>query len=167
MSPTERDLLDLLGARYDFDAGNGQRWVRAEHIRNAAGFSANRTCDFMAQDCWGGGNYAKQTFELHGCEVKTSRSDWLRELRDPTKADAFRPYCHRWWLVVSGPEVAKRDELPRGWGMLTATLRRDKLRCLVSAPCIDAAPMPPAMRVALLRAVQKTAQRQVRVRAAS
>lgn len=35
---TERMMLDLLSERYTQDAGNGPRWVYAEHVRSEAGF---------------------------------------------------------------------------------------------------------------------------------
>lgn len=149
---TERELLDLLHQRYDQLVGSGQRWVAAEQVRSLTGWGYGelRTCDFMAQDTWTG-------LQLHGMEVKTRRSDWLRELKDPAKAEAFRPYCHRWWLVTSGPEVATKAELPAGWGLLTAGLRG--IRCVVTAPRMDPAPVPRQMQVTLLRAAARTAVR--------
>jgi hypothetical protein len=163
---TERMMLDLLSERYTKDAGNGPRWIYAEHVRSEAGFGrfdydlfkANgkrttlRTADAIAVDLWpSGGN------EIHGFEVKVSRTDWLTELRDPTKADAVRRYCHRWWLVV--PDVAiVRDGLPEGWGLL-AVGSDGKLRVRHQAPQLTPTPTHPSFLAALLRSAVRTAER--------
>lgn len=59
---------------------------------------------------------------LIGHEVKASRSDWLRELDRPGKADAWADQCHEWW-VVAAPGVVKRDELPGEWGLMQPSRR--------------------------------------------
>lgn len=164
---TERMMLDLLAARYDVNNGNGPRYVFAEHVRNEAGFggydreqwlagngrrSTLRTADAMAVDLWPStGNL------VHGFEVKVSRSDWLCELRDPTKADAFRRFCDHWWLVVPDASIV-RDDLPDGWGLL-AVGRDGKLRQRTAAPRLDREPMTPTFTASLLRACVRTAQR--------
>jgi hypothetical protein len=50
-------------------------------------------------------------------EVKVSRADWLRELDDPGKAEAWWPYCNRFW-VAALPGVVGEGELPAGWGLM-------------------------------------------------
>lgn len=109
---TERTMLNLLHRRYGVDQGNGPRYVCAEHVRSHAGFDARRTCDFMALDVW-----PSSGMPLHGVEVKTSRADWLRELKDPTKSEEFMRLCDFWWLAAPAG-VAHLDELPSGWGLL-------------------------------------------------
>src|SRR3546814_12197781 len=74
--------------------GNGYRWAYAEHVKSETGFAIHkklRVADAIAIDCW-----TSKGQEIHGHEVKVSRSDWLAELRDPDKAEAFRPYVNRW-----------------------------------------------------------------------
>lgn len=118
---TERTMLDRLNVRYGSVNANGFRYARAEHVRVTAGFDARRTCDYMALDLWPGGYGTNRTGPLlHGHEVKVSRSDWLTELRDPDKAEAFRRYCDFWWLVVSEKDIVKPGELPDGWGLIVA-----------------------------------------------
>lgn len=110
--PTEREVLDELRAYYSKDAGNGPRYVFAEHVKDAPGFAGSRTADFVAQDLWN-----SKGLHLIGHEVKVSRSDWLSELRDPTKAEAIRQFCHQWYLVVPDAKIVK-DDLPAGWGLI-------------------------------------------------
>lgn len=147
---TERDMLDALHARYSQTSqGLLRRYVCAEHVRAHCGFDS-RTADFIAQDLW-----VHQGLQLHGHEVKVSRSDWLRELTDPHKADAIRRYCDRWWLVVPDKTIV-RDDLPDGWGLL-AFDSTDRLRVVRRAPRLDPEPIPATFRASLMRAVSKTA----------
>jgi hypothetical protein len=79
--------------------------------------------------------------KIDGHEVKTARSDWLRELKDPTKCGPWFERCHRWWLVVPSTAVARPDELPDGWGLMVPGTRGRRFRVLVPAaerqPTID------------------------------
>lgn len=72
----------------------------------------SRRCDGMAVNLWpSAGLYT------HGFEIKSSRSDWLREIGDVTKSEPIRKHCHKFWLVAP-KEVARIEELPVGWGWL-------------------------------------------------
>lgn len=152
---SERSMLDALHLRYSQTSqGVLRRFVCAEHVRSRGGFAggrhAMRTADFVAQDLWSSDGY-----QLHGHEVKVSRSDWLRELADPAKAESIKRFCDRWWLVVPDARIVK-DDLPDMWGLLA--IRSDgKLRAIKSAPRLHPEPHPATFRAALLRAVAKTA----------
>lgn len=131
---TERDRRlswRSTNVRYGKFNGNGIRYTRAEHVKVASGFNARRICDYMAMDLWTGYG-ALAGPKLHGHEVKVSRSDWLTELRDPEKAEAFRRYCDFWWLVVSDKGIVKPGELPAGWGLMVAHGR--SVRVVTPAP---------------------------------
>ena len=159
---TERDMLDALRRRYTAELGNGDRWIRAEHVRNGTGFYGYhpdmkygplRTADFVAIDGW-----ESKQHVTHGHEVKVSRSDWLTELRDPEKAEAFRPYFDYWWLVVSDKAFVKDGELPHGWGLMAQM--GTALRVVKQAPRnLKKLPLPWSMNVGLMRAIQKTGLR--------
>lgn len=155
---TERSMLDAIHRRYSaVRPGNGPRYVVAEHVRNQCGFGgwfgegALRTADAIVVDLWPSSGNA-----IHGFEVKVSRSDWLTELKDPEKAEAFKPYCHFWWLVVPDAAIVRND-LPDGWGLLV--LGTSGLRQRVAAPKRAPESMPNGMNAALLRAAVKTAER--------
>lgn len=156
---TERTMLDLIHARYSkVNPGNGPRYIVAEHVRNQCGFGGywgtgpTRTADALVVDLWPtSGNL------IHGFEVKVSRSDWLTEIKDPDKSEAFKPYCDHWWLVVPDAAIV-RDDLPDGWGLL-ALAPNGTLRVRRRAPRLKRQPMPFEMTVAWLRATAKTARR--------
>lgn len=149
---TEREVLDALIRQYSQNYG-GFRWAYAEHVKTTCGFVKGkvRVADAIAVDCW-----TSKGQEIHGHEVKVTRSDWLAELREPEKAEAFRPYVNRWWLVV--PDLAiVRDDLPVGWGLMLA--ERRGTRVVKRAPLLDPLPMPRPMLAALMRATANTAPR--------
>ena len=157
---TERTMLDTLHARYSHRTqGVTRRYAVAEHVRASCGFAGYsskdghrrmRTADFMAQDTW-----ESHGLLLHGHEVKVSRSDWLTELADPSKAEAIKRFCDRWWLVAPDKAIV-RDDLPEGWGLMVLN-RVGKLRVAKSAPALDPAPHTPTFRASFMRAVAKTA----------
>lgn len=147
---TERDVLDALRRRYTMAAGNGERYVLAEHVRDHGAF-ARRTADLMVRDTWDSSGMA-----LHGFEVKVSRSDWLAELKDPTKAERFLRHCDYWWLAVSDASIV-RDDLPDGWGLIVKS--GETMRIKHQAPRLQPLPMEPEMRTSLDRSIAKTARR--------
>lgn len=61
-----------------------------------------------------------ELIELLRQRYAVRRGDWIKELNDPSKADAIGQYCHRWWLVVGYDGLAKLDEVPEQWGLLVA-----------------------------------------------
>lgn len=146
---TERVLLDALHRRYGAAPMGARRYVVAEHVPSRPVF-APRVADFVAMDVW-----ESSGLEIHGHEVKVSRSDWLREMKEPEKAAEFTPYVHRWWLVVPDESIVRPGELPETWGLMT--LRGSQLRAARRAPRTDALPLTPVRLAAFVRAVQKTA----------
>ena len=60
---------------------------------------------------------------IEGHEIKVSRSDWLHELDQVDKAEWWFRHTHRWWLVVPDLTIAKAEELPSGWGLMTVNPR--------------------------------------------
>jgi hypothetical protein len=152
--PDARRLREMLRARYSQMApGNGPRWVLAWEARNQAGFGGYgaprlRTADLVAVDTWESG-----PVRLVGHEVKTSRTDWLREMADPDKAAAFAPFVAEWWLVVADRSIVREGELPLGWGLMAVAGTR--LRAVVRACRREQAPLPPGFVAALLRAATR------------
>ncbi len=55
---------------------------------------------------------------MNGFEIKVSRSDWQKELADPSKAEAVCKYCDRWWIVAGAVGIVRLEELPPTWGLM-------------------------------------------------
>ncbi|MEN4397343.1 hypothetical protein [Mycolicibacterium conceptionense] len=98
---------------------------------------------------------------LIGHELKTSRADWLNELKKPGKADAWADECHEWWLVVNDPTIVRDGELPAGWGLMVPG-RRTKTRMDIA---VKAARKDPAVHRPSWDAVRSVLARQDTLRA--
>ena len=152
---TERDMLDLLLTRYNTERTGtiADRWVRAEHVRSTQSYYEFWSiADFIAIDKY----HSKQA--MHGHEVKVSRSDWLTELRDPTKSERIKRFCDYWWLVVPDASIVKPGELPEGWGLMVQS--GDKLRAKTRAPRLTPEPLTLDFVAGLTAAAARTAFRE-------
>ena len=153
---TEGEIVEALFKKYSANPGNGPRYVCSSGVRNQAGFDATRTCDFIAIDTW-----PSKGLVMFGHEIKCSRADWLTELKDPTKAEAFKKNMDFWYLVVSDAAFVKPGELPEDWGLMVLDGRGISIK--KQAPRLTKAtsddghlqakyqPIPRSFGVALLR----------------
>lgn len=120
-------------------------WALLEEVRNATGFQRQtRTADAIAMSLW-----PSRGLELHGFELKVSRSDWMREKEEPAKAEELCRFCDRWWLVVSDEAIVQPGELPPTWGLLVP--KGQKLVARVEAPKLEAQPVTRLFLASLLR----------------
>jgi hypothetical protein len=108
---TTPQLEQLLRAKYQRD-----RYALFFDVPDAVSLDARRRIDAVAVGIWKSVGRDIEAFEL-----KISRSDWLRELKQVDKADPFIANCDRFWLVTGDPGVAKLEEVPACWGWMTAT----------------------------------------------
>ena len=135
---TADDLRTMLHVRY-----RGSEWALFEEVHDSTGYGMSRSCDAIAMHLW-----PSKGLELHGFEIKTSRADWLNELRNPDKSAMFRQWCDRWWLVVSDRDVVKKD-LPPDWGLMRP--KAGKLVVSRGAPKLKPEPPDRGFLAALLR----------------
>jgi hypothetical protein len=112
---SESELVAMLRVRYEQDHGNGVSGCVIAQVRDDAGFSARRSLDAVAMGFW-----PSRGLLIEGFECKSSRSDWQRELKDPSKAEQFLPMLDRFWIVAGGAGIVDEHELPPGWGLLIA-----------------------------------------------
>lgn len=103
------------GANQDW---NGGIFVEEVGINGGAMANENRRCDAIYV-----GFTSASGRLLVGHEVKSSRSDWLAELKKIGKADFWYDNCHKWFLVVDDLAIVQDGELPDGWGLMLATER--------------------------------------------
>lgn len=150
---TEADIVALLRKRYCQDAGNGPAAVLIPQVRNAAGFDATRTADALAMQLW-----PSRGLHLEGFEIKCSRADVLKELKQPEKAEVIARWCERWWLVIADASFLKDGELPAEWGLLVR--HGSRLICQKEAPVRDVPKeLPKTFLAALLRQVDRELHR--------
>lgn len=117
-------------------------------FRDATGFDASRSADALAF-----GMYVSRGQVIIGFEVKVSRSDWLRELKDPAKADPIARYCDYFNLVVpaTGPGVCAVNELPPPWGLIQVDVEKAKTKTIKKAEKLEAAPITRSFLCAIVK----------------
>lgn len=143
---TQIDLYSALRERYPLP-----KFAFAVEVPDGTSVDKVRTCDALAIGCW-----KSVGVSIIGHEIKRSRSDWQKEMQDPSKAEAWKQYCHEWYLVAL-KGVAKLEELPPSWGLIEPAGSGLKIR----KPCeINRNPLPLPTRVvaALARRFQNTSE---------
>lgn len=98
-------------------AAMSKRWASPEwaimwEVGEGTGRNGGRYADAVMMSLW-----PSRGLELHGVEIKVSRSDWRREAADPSKAEAVAQYCDRWWIHTAPGVVGDLSELPPAWGL--------------------------------------------------
>lgn len=104
-------------------------WALMFEVANSTGASSRRYADAVAMNL-----YPSRGLELHGVEIKVSRGDWVRELKNPNKAETIFRYCDRWWIAAP-PGIVANGELPPTWGLMELT--GGKLVQAVAAPALQ------------------------------
>lgn len=146
------DITDLLAKRYAPPS-----WAFLPQVRNGTGYerSTTRYADGLAMSLW-----PSRGMEIHGFEIKVSRSDWISELRNPEKAEYFVKLCDRWWIVAP-KGVVLPGELPATWGHMVPRGRR--LHVETEAPKLETAPLDRVQLAAILRSLQAVATPEARI----
>jgi hypothetical protein len=129
-----------------------ERYPKAEYaffteVANGTGSHANRHADALAMSLW-----PSRGLYLTGFELKVSRTDWLKELKNPAKADSIARYCDYWFLVVSSEDIVQPGELPQTWGLLSPSA--GKLKVKVQASKLEPQPLSVPFIAALFRSAQ-------------
>lgn len=132
------ELTKLLRAKY-----SPPEYATFTNVANGTGSNASRWADAVSMGIW-----PSRGLTLHGFELKTSRSDWLREKNNPAKAESVYKFCDHWWLIaVDG--IVKEDELPETWGLQVANGRG--LKIVKAAPKLEPISWSRGFLAALLR----------------
>lgn len=131
-------------------------WAVFAGVANGTGSRANRWADAIAMSVW-----PSRGLEVHGFEIKVSRNDVLRELKDPAKAEAIASYCDRWWLVVGSSKLIREGELPPTWGLLVP--HAGGLKAVKEAPKLKPKALDRSFVAAILRrAAERFDEEQIR-----
>jgi len=133
------ELRALLRAWYEKGA-----YAVLEEVSDAAGFDRSRSADMIAMGLW-----PSRGLLLEGLEIKVSRADWIKELRDPAKAETFVRWCDKWWIATGDPAIIQAGELPEGWGHLSVV--NGKLKLITPAVKLTPQPIERGFLAALLK----------------
>ena len=106
-STTDTEIRAALEKSY------GNEAVLVHEVPDATGFrNRPRRIDTIAVGCW-----PSRGLYLHAIEIKVSRSDFLREMKAPEKAEKIARHCDRMFLAAP-KGLVQPDELPGPWGLL-------------------------------------------------
>lgn len=119
-------------------------------VSDAAGHSRSGSLDYLVMNLW-----PSRGLHLTGIELKSSRSDWLRELKQPDKQERHIKFCDFFYLLTAGDGIANISEIPSTWGWMS--IKGSKVHVIKEAPKLTAQPITPNFLAALLkRASEKT-----------
>jgi len=128
---------------------HGSPWAFLPQVRSATGWHRERTADAIAMSVW-----PSRGLHLYGFEVKVSRSDWLKELRTPEKADEICAFCNFWYVVIGDTHIVQAGELPPTWGLIVPDGK--KLVIAKEAPKLDPKPIDAPLLASILRNVARS-----------
>jgi hypothetical protein len=97
------------------------KWALFTEVGNGTGSAQTRRADAIAVALW-------ESFKMLICgfEIKSNRSDWLKELKTPEKANEMIKYCNKWY-VVANEGIVREEELPENWGWYEADNKNKRL----------------------------------------
>lgn len=108
---TTRQLENLLEQRYPYDQG----YALFFEVPDGTGANKRRSADAIMHGLW-----ANRGLYMTGFEIKSHRSDFLREMKNPEKAESLIRFCKYWYLVApDGVYNPDTDTVPQPWGILT------------------------------------------------
>ena len=160
----ETELIRRLRVKYTERSGNGEAWAFIPGVRSAAAFDARRTIDAYAMGLW-----PSRGLSFYAFEIKSARSDWLRELKNPAKAEEFCELADYFYLVVGDRDIVKAGELPETWGLIAPSgtglrIEVEATRLREATGARGSSPLPPgfsrSFTAALLRAASYVGQAQ-------
>lgn len=136
---TATDIRKAMSARWAHP-----EWAIMWEVAEATGAGGGRYADAVMMSLW-----PSRGLELHGVEIKVSRSDWKREAADPRKAEAIAKYCDRWWIHTPPGVVDDLSALPPAWGL--REWNGTTWKTLREADTTEATPVTRGFLAALLR----------------
>lgn len=142
---TTADLTHRIYRKYDTsEDAITNKYIVATQVR-PYGAHGDSTADAVVV-----GNWPSVGYEIQGFEVKISRADALNDLKNPSKCNPTKQYCHRWWLVVASASHVKDGELPDEWGLMVA--HGNGLKVIKKAPLLEPVPITVQFMSGVMRA---------------
>lgn len=104
---TSTDIRSALLNRFP-----AQEYAVMFEVADGTGASAKRYADAVVMSLW-----PSRGLELHGIEIKVSRSDYRREAADPAKAESVARFCDRWSVYTAPGVIGDIGAVPPAWGV--------------------------------------------------
>jgi hypothetical protein len=119
-------------------------------VRSGTGFSKKiyRTADAIVASI-----YPSRGLYLSGVEIKITKSDFRKELREPEKSDEISRFC-RFWYLAAPSGIIPVGEVPPSWGLIETRL--DGATITKAAQQLDAQPPDISFVCAILRAAKQS-----------
>lgn len=110
---TESEITEALKDKYDNEQGDG--WIFISQVRNHTGYYGGREqyIDGYAINLWPGRRIQAIAFE-----IKVSRADFLKEMKDPQKRQCAMDHSNEFYFVVP-VGMLKVEEIPEDCGLIT------------------------------------------------
>jgi hypothetical protein len=135
---------DAMHKRYTAPA-----WALFYEVGDGTGKYKARSADAIAMSL-----YPSRGLDLYGHEFKAHRADWIRELKDPDKAESIARFCDFWYVVDTSCDGAvKEEELPANWGLMV--WNGQTLRTVKQAPRLKPQALDRIFLSGMLRAARK------------
>ncbi len=136
-------IVHLLRERYPAKDG----WACFAELSDGTGFQKRGSADFVAVSTW-----PSKGYRAIGFEIKVSRGDFLRELKQPEKRKHLEEVCAECWFVAPAG-LLKTEEIPDGWGLLEVLngAEEDKLRAKAQPRQREPKPWPMTFMAAIAR----------------
>ena len=97
------------------DKYSGNAWVVCFEVGNDTGFGCAGWADAVAMSIW-----PSRGYQINGFEFKISRQDFLKEMKEPEKAENVGAYCD-FWTLITPSGLVQDHEIPEAWGWMTLT----------------------------------------------
>ena len=150
-----RAILDALRKRHD-EPRNGETraWIYVEEVRVSTGFSGSaQSIDAFAFHTWPSKKYRRVAYE-----VKASRSDLLRELKQPWKCEVALELSNEFYLIAPTDVLIGgiTDDFPETWGVMS--YYKGRTTTIKRAPWRDTPKPPYPFMLSLARNLQSEAR---------
>lgn len=106
----------------------GEFVIMAE-VSDKAGFGRSNSADYIVVGLW-----PSRGLPVIGIELKSFRGDWLKEIKNPAKAENIYQYCDNFYLLTTDESIAKIEEIPITWGWLS--IKGEKIKVIKEAPLL-------------------------------
>ncbi|MFF0736826.1 hypothetical protein ACFYVK_35095 [Streptomyces chartreusis] len=158
MTTTTPQLLEALHAHYIKPEDRlSQAGAGAVFLTEVTAPGGNRRADAVYLGLW----QSRGAGDIDVCELKTSRSDWRRELDNPAKAEAWWPYSSRFWIVAPSTDIVPAEEVPDGWGLMVPGTRGRRFKTIVK-PAVREPKLSMGLLLTLLKNTETTRTNQLR-----